>query len=44
MVLYTLDGTWNLVANGTQAGSEVISTDSGTVTVDAYTALIYVNG
>ncbi len=42
-VTYTLDGSWKLVANGTQAGDEVISTDSGEVTVDAISALIYVN-
>lgn len=40
---YTLSGEWKLVANGTQAGSEVISTDSGAVTVDACSILVYVN-
>ena len=41
---YTLSGSWNLVADGTQAGSAVISTDSGTVTVDACSIRVYVNG
>ena len=41
---YTLSGSWNLVANGQQAGKDVISTDSGAVTVDAYSILVYVNG
>ncbi len=40
---YTLNGSWNLVANGTQAGDDVISTDSGEVTVDAISILVYVN-
>ena len=40
---YTLNGNWNLVANGTQAGSAVISTDSGTVTVAPYSVLVYIN-
>ena len=39
---YTLSGEWNLVANGQQAGSEVISTDSGTVTVAARSVLVYI--
>jgi len=39
---YTLSGEWKLVANGTKAGSEVISTDSGTVNVDACSVLVYV--
>ena len=39
---YTLSGEWNLVANGQQAGCEVISTDSGTVTVAARSVLVYI--
>ena len=39
---YTLTGEWNLVANSQQAGAEVISTHTGTVTVDAYGVLIFV--
>ena len=39
---YTLDGTWNLVATATQAGSAVIAQESGSVTVDAIGVRIYV--
>ena len=40
---YTLSGEWNLVANGTQAGSKVIETMTGKVSVDACSVLIFVN-
>ena len=40
---FTLSGEWNLVANGTQAGSEVLETMSGKVTVDACSILVFVN-
>ena len=40
---YTLDGEWNLVATGEQAGSEVIATESGTVQVDGIGVRVYVN-
>ncbi len=40
---YTLSGSWKLVANGTQAGAEVIRTDSGNVTVAGRSVLIYVS-
>ena len=39
----TLDGQWNLVADGVQAGKATLATDSGTVTVDGISARIYVN-
>jgi pullulanase len=39
---YTLSGQWSLVANGTQAGAEAISTATGEVTVDAYIVLVFV--
>ena len=39
---YTLDGEWKLVANGTQAGADVISTASGAVTVDACSIMVFV--
>ena len=39
---FTLSGSWNLVATGTQAGSEVIATESGTVSVEAYSIRVYV--
>lgn len=40
---YTLDGYWNLVANGTDAGKYVILRESGSVTVDTISIRIYVN-
>ena len=40
---YTLDGDWNLVANGTDAGKYVILRESGSVTVDTISIRIYVN-
>ena len=40
---YTLDGDWNLVANGTDAGKYVILRESGSVTVDKISIRIYVN-
>ena len=39
----TLEGDWNLVADGNQAGSQVISRDTGSVTVDAISIRVYVN-
>ena len=38
-----LEGVWNLVANADRAGSEVISRDSGSMTVDGISVRIYVN-
>ena len=38
-----LDGEWNLVANVASAGAEVISRDSGSITVDGISVRIYVN-
>ena len=40
---YTLDGEWNLIADSSRAGDEVISRESGTVTVSAIGIKIYVN-
>jgi hypothetical protein len=40
---YELDGEWNLVANGESAGAEVISRDSGSVTVGGISIRVYVN-
>ncbi len=40
---YTLSGDWKLLATGTQAGAEVLATESGIVTVDACSVRIYVN-
>jgi hypothetical protein len=41
-ITYTLGGEWKLVANGTQAGAGVISVDSGEVTLDSMSVLVYV--
>ena len=38
-----LGGEWNLVANGETAGNQVLSRDSGTVTVAGISILVYVN-
>ncbi|MEE1327827.1 MAG: type I pullulanase [Oscillospiraceae bacterium] len=38
-----LGGEWNLVANGETAGNQVLSRDSGTVTVAGISVLVYVN-
>ncbi len=40
---YTLDGTWNLIADGTQAGNSVIEQQSGSINVGGISALVYVN-
>lgn len=40
---YTLTGSWNLVADATNAGSAVLAQETGTVTVDAISVRIYVN-
>ena len=40
---YILEGQWNLVADATQAGSTVLATESGSVTIDGISARIYVN-
>ena len=39
---YTLEGEWNLVADGTQAGSEVLATESGSITVDGISIRVYI--
>ena len=38
---YTLEGQWNLVADGTRAGSETIATESGSITVDGISIRVY---
>ena len=40
---YSLEGEWNLVANGTQAGGAVLEKQSGSVTVGSISILVYVN-
>ena len=39
---YTLSGSWNLVADGTQAGSDVLDTLTGEVNVPSRSVLILV--
>ena len=38
---YTLSGEWKLLADGNQAGSEIIRTDSGNINVSPRSLLIY---
>ncbi len=40
---YTLNGQWNLVANASQAGADVLAQETGSVTVDAVGIRVYVN-
>ena len=39
----TISGEWNLVANAQSAGAEVISRDSGSISIEGISAMIYVN-
>ena len=39
---YTLEGQWNLIADGTRAGSEVLATESGSITVDGISIRVYI--
>lgn len=40
---YRLDGTWSLVADANRAGTEVLATESGSVSVEGISVRIYVN-
>ena len=40
---YHLDGEWNLVANGENAGSAVLARHSGNITVPAMSVAVYVS-
>ena len=40
---YTLEGQWHLVADNAQAGSSVLATESGSVTVGGIGVRVYVN-
>ena len=40
---YMLEGEWNLVADGTRAGGEVLSCEEGSVNVEGVSVRIYVN-
>ena len=39
----TLEGEWNLVADSDRAGSEVLATETGSVTLDSIGVRVYVN-
>jgi pullulanase len=38
---YTLEGEWQLLADGTRAGSEVLATETGKITVDGISIRVY---
>ena len=38
---YTLEGQWNLIADGTRAGSAVLATEDGSITVDGISIRVY---
>ena len=40
---YTLEGEWNLIATSSEAGSEILARESGSIAVDAIGVRIYVN-
>ncbi len=42
-VTYTLDGQWDLLADAQRAGSEILASESGQVTVEGCSVRIYVN-
>ena len=42
-ITYELSGDWKMIANGSTAGSEVIKTATGTVTVNPIELQVYVN-
>ena len=42
-ISYTLNGSWNLVADSNTAGAESVSVESGTVTVDGIGIRVYLN-
>ena len=39
---YTLKQAWNLVADGTRAGAEILAQEDGSITLDPYSIRIYV--
>ena len=39
---YTLEGEWDLVADGTRAGAEVLATETGNVTVEGRSVRVYI--
>ena len=38
---YALEGEWQLLADGTRAGSEVLATETGNITVDGISIRVY---
>ena len=38
---YTLEGQWDLIADGSRAGSQVLATESGAITVDGISIRVY---
>ena len=40
---YTLEGEWNLVADATRAGDEVLARENGSITVNSISIRVYVN-
>ena len=40
---YTIDGEWHMIADGNQAGSSIINTESGEVMLDSVAMRVYVN-
>lgn len=40
---YTLDGEWKLVADGNRAGTEVLATENGSISIEGISVRIYVN-
>ena len=39
---YTLEGQWNLIADGTRAGSAVLAAETGSITVDGISIRVYI--
>ena len=39
---YNLEGEWNLVADGTRAGAEVLATETGSVTAEGRSVRVYI--
>ena len=39
---YTLEGEWNLVADGTRAGAEILATETGNISVEGRSVRVYI--
>lgn len=42
-IRYNLEGEWNMVCDGTRAGTEILATETGRISIPAYSARVYVN-